>query len=284
MFEDTCSQVLLDGEIIAAEDAKTSIFDRGYLFADGVYEGVSVYQQKLIDNQAHLDRLTRSLKEVAIVPNFDQAQIKEWQQKLIDANKLAEGFLYLQITRAIASRDFHYPTTGQARIMMFAKPMNLVDNPKVDEGVKVCVVDDLRWKRRDIKSIALLPQAMAKQQAVEAGCVEAWMQEDGYITEGSSTSTFVVIDNTIVTRPLSNAILPGITRAAVLALASEQNLAIEERLFSRQEAMQAEEAFITSASNLVMPVVSIDGQTIGDGKPGATTLRLRQAYIERFIK
>lgn len=284
MFEDTCPSVLLDGEIMAAKDARVSIFDRGYLFADGVYEGVSVYQSNLIDNQAHLDRLARSLKELSIVPAYDQTQIHLWQKQLIQANQLVEGFLYLQITRGVASRDFHYPTAAQARIMMFAKPMRLIDNPRVNEGVKICVVDDRRWKRRDIKSIALLPQAMAKQQAVEAGCFEAWLQEDGYITEGSSTSAFVVIGNVIVTRPLSHAILPGVTRAAVLAIASEQGLIVEERLFSKEEAMEAEEAFITSASNLVMPVVSIDDQAIGDGKPGPISLGLRQAYIERFMK
>ena len=284
MFEDTCPYILLNGEIIAAKDAKISVFDRGYLFADGVYEGVSIYNQQLIDNQAHLDRLTRSLKEIAISPSYDQTQINAWQQDLIRANHLAEGFLYLQITRAIASRDFHYPKTGQTQIMMFAKPMKLVDNPRVCDGVKVCVVDDLRWKRRDIKSIALLSQAMAKQQAVDAGCFEAWMQEDGYITEGASTSAFIVVDNVVVTRPLSNAILPGVTRAAIISLAKEKGLSVEERLFTKEEAMQADEAFITSASNLVMPVVFINGKAIGGGKPKAISLSLRQAYIDHFMR
>ena len=283
MFDDTYPYVLHNGRIVLAEEAKVSIFDRGYLFADGVYEGISVYHRQCIDNQPHLDRLSRSLKEIGIVPAFNQQNIIQWQQQLIAENNLDEGFLYLQITRAIASRDFHYLGGGDAQCVMFMKRNRVIDNPKVEEGVKVCVVNDLRWKRRDIKSIALLPQTIAKQQAVEKGCFEAWMEEDGYITEGSSTSAFIVIDNTIIVRPLSHSILPGVTRAAMLRLAAQRGVAIEERLFTKEEAYKAQEAFITSASNILMPVVVIDGHRVGSGTPGAISKQLRQAYIDTYL-
>ncbi|WP_336488041.1 D-amino-acid transaminase [Methylobacterium nigriterrae] len=274
--------VYLNGSFVPFEEARIPIMDRGFLFADGIYEVSAVLDGRLVDNEAHLARLDRSLGEIGI---RNPHTIAEWiglETELAERNGLDEGVVYMQVTRGVAERDFAFPPADTPpSVVMFTQKKAIVSSPLAETGARVITVEDLRWKRRDIKSVALLAQVLAKQAAAAAGVAEAWMVEDGAVTEGSSSTAFIVTkDRRIVTRPLSTALLPGITRAAVLRLASEADLAIEERLFSVEEAHDAAEAFYTSASAFVMPVVSLDGRTLGDGHPGPLTRRLRALYIE----
>ena len=274
--------VYLNGEFLPFEEAKVPIMDRGFLFADGIYEVSAILNGHLVDNAAHLARLDRSLGEIGIRNPHDSAEWERLQTELVSRNGLIEGLVYMQVTRGVAERDFAYPPADTPpTVMMFTQAKTVAANPLAEKGARIITVEDLRWKRRDIKSVALLAQVLAKQQAVEAGVSEAWMVEDGAITEGSSSTAFIVSrDRKLVTRPLSTALLPGITRASVLKLAAEADLTIEERLISVAEAHEAAEAFYTSASSFVMPVIEIDGRSIGEGKPGPLTKRLRELYLD----
>ena len=274
--------VYLNGEFLPFEGARVSIVDRGFLFADGIYEVSAVIDGRLVDNAAHLARLDRSLGEIGIANPHTTAEWVARQTELVARNGLREGGVYIQVTRGAYERDFAFPPAGTPQtVVMFTQAKTIIANALAETGAKVITVEDLRWKRRDIKSVALLAQVLAKQAAAEAGVAEAWMIEDGAITEGGSSTAFVVSrDRVLITRPLSTALLPGITRAAVLKLAAEADLRIEERLIPLSEAYEAQEAFYTSASAFVMPVIDIDGRTIGEGRPGPLTKRLRQLYIE----
>ena len=274
--------VYLNGQFLPFEEARVPIMDRGFLFADGIYEVSAILDGKLVDNAAHLARLDRSLGEIGIRNPHDAAGWERLQTELVARNGVTEGLVYMQVTRGVAERDFAFPKGGvEPTVMMFTQAKTVLANPLAESGARVITVEDLRWKRRDIKSVALLAQVLAKQQAAEAGVAEAWMVEDGAVTEGSSSTAFIVSrDRVLVTRPLSTALLPGITRASVLRLAQEADLRIEERLIPVAEAYEAQEAFYTSASAFVMPVVEIDGKRIGEGRPGALTRRLRELYIE----
>ncbi|MHB2205652.1 D-amino-acid transaminase [Methylobacterium sp. CM6257] len=274
--------VYLNGQFLPFAEARVPIMDRGFLFADGIYEVSAILDGKLVDNAAHLARLDRSLGEIGIRNPHDAAGWERLQTELVARNGVTEGLVYMQVTRGVAERDFAFPKGGvEPTVMMFTQAKTVLANPLAETGARVITVEDLRWKRRDIKSVALLAQVLAKQQAAEAGVAEAWMVEDGAVTEGSSSTAFIVSrDRVLVTRPLSTALLPGITRASVLRLAQEADLRIEERLIPVAEAYEAEEAFYTSASAFVMPVVEIDGKRIGEGRPGALTRRLRELYIE----
>ena len=270
----------VNGSFVPLADAKVSVLDRGFLFADGIYEVSAVLDGKLIDNAAHLARLQRSVGEIALPLPETLERIEEIQHELIARNNLVEGVVYIQVTRGAAPRDFVFPKGVKPTLVMFATPKNIVDAPAARTGIAVKTVPDIRWERRDIKSVALLAQVLAKQAAAEAGCQEAWMVEDGKITEGGSSSAFILThDDVVVTRPNSHAILPGCTRKAVIALAEERQLRVEERTFSVDEALVAKEAFITSASSFVQPVVTIDGHRIADGKPGPVAKRLREIYV-----
>jgi D-alanine transaminase len=273
--------VFVNGAFVPFDEAKIPIMDRGFLFADGIYEVSAVLNSRLVDNDAHLARLDRSLSEIRI-PNPYSA--KEWERledELVRRNRVVEGLVYMEVTRGVAERDFAFPADAKPTVVMFTQPKNISRSPQAETGVAVISVPDLRWKRRDIKSVALLAQVLAKQAAAEAGVAEAWMVEDGHVTEGSSSTAFIITqDRRVVTRPLSNAVLPGITRQSVMRLAKEQGLAIEERLFTLEEAHGAAEAFFTSASSFVMPVVTIDGKPVGGGKPGPLTRRLRELYLD----
>ena len=274
--------VFVNGEVLPADQAAVSIMDRGFLFADGVYEVSAVLNGRLVDNEAHLARLARSLAEIRI-PNPYSADVwTRLQTDLVGRNGLTEGLIYLQVTRGAAERDFAFPKEAKPTVVMFTQAKAITRSALAESGAGVVTVPDLRWKRRDIKSVALLAQVLAKQAAVEAGVAEAWMIEDGVVTEGSSSTAFIITpDRRIVTRPLSTAILPGVTRASVMRLARERDLVLEERAFTIEEAHGAAEAFYTSASSLVMPVVAIDGRPVGDGRPGPLTRRLRALYLER---
>lgn len=272
--------VYVNGEYLDESEAKISVFDRGFLFADGIYEVSSVLDGKLIDNAAHIARLQRSLKELSMDPPCSMEEIGKIQKKIIEDNQLTEGLVYLQVTRGAADRDFNFPEDSKSSLVMFSQALNLYNNPKAAKGIKVISVPDLRWDRRDIKTVQLLYPSMAKEEAKSKGADDAWLIEDGFVTEGSSNNAWIVLQNgTIVTRQLSNQILHGITRRSIMKLAAERQIKIEERPFTIEEAKTAKEAFSTSASAFVMPVVSIDGVELGDGTPGPVTRQLREIYI-----
>ena len=276
--------VYVNGEFVAEENAVISVFDRGFLFADAVYEVSSVLQGKLIDNAAHIKRLHRSLNELSIAAPLSDDEIHHVQNELIKRNNLVEGMVYLQVTRGSADRDFPFPADTKPGIVMFSQAKNLTDAPQAQQGISVISVADIRWKRRDIKTVGLLAQVLAKQAAVEAGVADAWMIEDGYVTEGSSNNAFIVdAEGKLITRHLGNEILHGITRASVLETVEKENIVFEERAFTLDEALNASEAFITSASTFVWPVVNIDGKSIGNGKPGSLAPRLREIYIRNAL-
>jgi len=272
--------VFLNGSFLPIEEAKVPFMDRGFMFGDGVYEGVGMLDGRLIDNEAHLERLERSLAEIRIPNPYSRAEWTRLQEELARRNGMTEGFIYFQVTRGVAERDFFFPEDAKPTVAMFTQAKAIADAPAARTGIAVVTVPDQRWQRRDIKSINLLAQVLAKQAAKEAGAQEAWLVEDGFVTEGGSSSAFIVTKTgSIVVRPLSNAILPGITRKSLLRLSQEAGIALEERRFTVEEAYEAAEAFLTSASNFVLPIVSIDGRPVGDGKPGPVTKRLRELYL-----
>ena len=272
----------VNGSFVPLTEAKVSILDRGFLFADGIYEVSAVLDGKLVDNASHLARLERSVGEIALALPESLERILEIQRELIARNRLAHGLVYMQVTRgADKGRDFAFPKGVRPTFVMFTSVKDIINAPSARTGIGVITVPDIRWARRDIKSVALLAQVLAKQAAAEAGAGEAWMVEDGKVTEGGSSSAFILTQNDVlVTRQNSSAILPGCTRKAVVALAEERQLRVEERPFTIDEALAAKEAFITSASSFVQSVVSIDGRSVANGKPGPMAARLREIYIE----
>lgn len=273
--------VYVNGEYLPEEDAKISVFDRGFLFADGVYEVSSVIDGALIDNAAHLARLQRSLNELSMPSPLPPEEIEAVQKEMLKRNNLEEGLLYLQVSRGAADRDFNFPAETKPSLVMFTQAKKITQNPAAERGLSVVSVPDLRWGRRDIKTAQLLYPSLAKEEAKARGADDAWLVEDGVVTEGTSNNTWIVTqDGTIVTRQLSNEILHGITRRAVMKLAAERQIKIEERPFTIEEAQSAKEAFITSASAFVMPVVEIDGVKLSDGKPGELSKRLRAIYLD----
>ncbi|MEE9301033.1 MAG: D-amino-acid transaminase [Alphaproteobacteria bacterium] len=276
--------VYVNGAYLPESAARISIFDRGFLFADGVYEVSAVLDGRLVDNAAHLARLARSLGELHMARPASDDEIVAIQRKLIALNDLREGIVYLQVTRGAAERDFAYPKEVAPSLVMFTQEKIILNNPAARSGIAIVTVPDIRWRRRDIKTVGLLAAVLAKECALEAGAEDAWMVEDGHVTEGSSSNAFIVTtDGAIMTRPLSNDILNGITGRAVLRLAAREGLRIKEQGFTPEEAYEAAEAFLTSASTLVIPVVRIDGRTLGNGEPGAVTVKLRRLYIEMAL-
>ncbi len=276
--------VYVNGDYLPETEAKISVFDRGFIFSDGVYEVSAVLQGRLVDNEGHMRRLGRSLEELRIAWPLPAEEIIEVQKALIEKNALIEGTVYLQVTRGAADRDFAFPGDTPSTLVMFTQERPLIEHPAAKAGIKVISVPDIRWKRRDIKSVGLLGPVLAKQAAVDAGVQDAWMVENGYVTEGTSNNAYIVTpEGTLVTRQLSNDILHGITRAAVVALCERDNMVLKERRFTLEEAYAASEAMITSASTFVHPVVEIDGRLIGTGKPGPVATRLRELYIQHAL-
>jgi len=273
--------VYINGDFVPEREAKVSIFDRGFLFADGVYEVTAVLDGGLVDAAGHFARLNRSLNELSIARPVTNDELYDIHFELIARNNLTSGNIYMQATRGVAERDFAYPVATPTSLVAFTQAAELIDSPQAEAGISVVTVPDIRWKRRDIKSVALLPQAMGKQAARERGAYEGWMVEDGYVTEGTSSSAYIVTQEArVITRPLGNEILPGVTRLALLELARETGVTIEERRFTPEEAYEASEAFMTSASTFVYPIVRIDDRSIGTGAPGPLTRELRRLYIE----
>ncbi|MEJ6746551.1 MAG: D-amino-acid transaminase [Yoonia sp.] len=279
--------VYLNGEYVAENEAKVSIFDRGFLMADGVYEVTTVLDGKLIDFDGHAIRLARSLSELGMGNPISKDDLLEVHRELVWLNEIDQGMIYLQITRgAPDDRDFAYPLTDtpQTIVLFTQNKPTLADNPVAKKGIKVISIEDQRWARRDIKTVQLLYPSMGKMMAKAAGCDDAWMVEDGHVTEGTSNNAYIIKGDTIITRHLGNEILHGITRAAVLRFAKEAQMQVAERSFTIAEAQDADEAFITSASTFVMPVVEVDGAPVGTGKVGPIATRLREIYLEESRK
>lgn len=272
--------VYVNGAYEPEEEAKISVFDRGFLFGDAVYEVTAVLGGRLVDFAAHLARLDRSLKEIDLPLPIPHEGLRELHEELIAENNIDEGIVYLQISRGPAERDFAYPDPTMPTVVAFTQSRPLVDNPYAETGIKVVTIPDIRWKRRDIKSTSMLGQAMGKQVAKRQGAYEAWMVEDDYVTEGTSSSAFILdAEGILRTQPLGPHILPGVTRRAILRLAKEDGVPVEERPFTVEEAFQAREAFLTAASAFVLPVTEIDGRPIGDGVPGPVARAFRAHYI-----
>ena len=280
--------VYVNGEYLPETEAKISIFDRGFLMADGVYEVTSVLGGKLIDFDGHAKRLERSLGELDMAAPVTMDDLLEIHRQLVARNGITDGLVYLQITRGSAGdRDFAFPdpaTTPSTIVLFTQNKPGLAQSPQAEAGIKVISIEDIRWGRRDIKTVQLLYPSMGKMMAKKAGVDDAWMVEDGFVTEGTSNNAYIVKGGKIITRALSTEILHGITRAAVLRFAEEAQMEIEERNFSIEEAKAADEAFITSASSFVMPVVEIDGAALGEGVPGPVAKRLREIYLDESRK
>ena len=272
--------VYVNGEFLPESEGKISIFDRGFLFADGVYEVTAVVNGKLVDYEPHMERLERSLSELQMGWPCTKDELKAMHLEMVKRNALVEGIVYMQITRGSADRAFNFPKDVKPTLIAFTQAMKLVDNPNAVIGIKVVTIPDIRWLRRDIKSVALLAPVLGKQAAYEQGAQEGWMVEDGFVTEGTSSNAYIVKDGKVITRGLSNAILAGCTRRSLFRLAEEKGMVIEERNFTVEEAYAADEAFLTSASQFVMPIVEIDGNRIGGGQPGPVVRKLRELFLD----
>ncbi|OLO03604.1 MULTISPECIES: D-amino-acid transaminase [Salinicola] len=275
--------VYVNGDYVAEQDAKVSVFDRGFLLADGVYEVSSVLDGKLIDFSGHMQRLKRSAGALELALPWDDEALLTIHRELIRRNALEEGMVYLQLTRGSAGdREFHYPGADTPpTLVLFTQAKALIAGRSGNDGIRIATQPDWRWARRDIKTVQLLYPAMAKMAAKAAGADDAWLVENGVVTEGASNNAWILTqDGVLVTRELSHAILPGITRAVVLELAEALSLRVEVRAFSVEEAQNARECFVTSASSFVTPVVAIDDIAVADGRPGQVTRQLRDAYIE----
>lgn len=271
----------VNGAFVPLDEARVSVLDRGFLFADGIYEVTAVIDGRLIDNASHLARLERSTAEIGLTLPETPERIIAIQKELVTRNNLREGIIYLQVTRGVADRDFLPAADMAPTLVMFTQAKTIADAPAAVNGIAVKSLPDIRWARRDIKSVALLAQVLAKQAAAAEGCQEAWMIEDGFVTEGSSSTAWILTaEGRLVTRARSHATLPGCTAQALAALAAETGIAIEERPFTLEEALAAREAFMTSASSFLFPVVRIDGQLVADGHPGPVALRLRALYLD----
>ncbi|MDD9910140.1 MAG: D-amino-acid transaminase [Ahrensia sp.] len=278
--------VYLNGEYVSESEATVSIFDRGFLFADGVYEVTTVVDGKLIGFDGHCERLKRSLGELHMKVEINRDELLDIHRELIRRNGIDQGMIYLQVTRGNpGDRDFAFPPEDTPPTMvLFTQHKQVVDTAIEKEGLKVVSVDDLRWGRRDIKTVQLLYPSLAKMEAKAKGADDAWMVQDGFVTEGTSNNAYIVKDGKIVTRNLSNDILHGITRKSVLTCAELLQMDVEERPFTLEEAYVADEAFATSASGFTNPIIEIDGHTIGNGKPGPVGDRLRALYLEENMK
>ena len=273
--------VYLNGEYLPEDEAKISIFDRAVLFGDAIYEVAGVLDRKLIDFEAHMQRYQRSLGELRIPVPLTEAQILSAFRKLVELNHVDEGLVYMQVTRGEADRDFVWQGEPKPTVFMFTQHKLSVESKTAETGVILITVDDIRWARRDIKSVNLLGQVLAKKAASDAGAYEALMIDtNGYITECGATSFFMVKDDLLLTRPLNNDILSGVTRKALVALCITHGIRLVESKFRLEDALQADEAFISGASSYVLSVVQIDDQQISGGVPEPWFLKLREIYMQ----
>jgi D-alanine transaminase len=278
--------VYINGKFVKEEEAYISIFDRGFLFSDAIYEVTAVIDKKLVSWEGHLNRLRYSLSELNIKFSYSDEELFSIHKKLIVQNKINEGLVYLQISRGKAERDFAFPKPEvEPTIVLFTQIKNLINNPKIKFGSKVISSPDLRWGRADIKTVQLLYSSIMKQKALDLGKDDVWFENNKLITEGSSNNTFIISNNgTLITRSLSTKILPGITRKSILEYAKKANFNIEEKPFTIEDTKNAKEAFSCSSTTFIMPVVEIDDCKIGTGTPGQHTLELRKLYINNVRK
>ncbi|OCX42398.1 D-amino acid aminotransferase [Campylobacter ornithocola] len=276
--------VFLNDEFIKASEAKVSVFDRGFIFGDGIYEVVPVVNAKIADKEEFWERFERSLTQIELQIPYTKEEFESILEQLIIKNSLKEGGLYMQVTRGVASRNFALLKGLKPTIMAFAFECSVIDHEFAKNGVSIISTADLRWKRRDIKSISLLAQCLAKEEAIKAKVFEAFMIENTLVTEASSSSAFIIKDKTLITKPFSNEILPGIRRKNILKFAKELGLKIDQRAFSMKEVYEADEVFISAATFLVLGVIKADSKIINDGKVGFYTQKLREKYIEKVQK
>jgi D-alanine transaminase len=278
--------VYLNGNYLPENEAHISVFDRGFLFADGVYEVTTVLNGKLIGFDGHIERLQRSLTELGYKHKVDREEMLAIHRELVERNTLEQGMIYLQMTRGNpGDRDFAFPPEDTPlTVVLFTQEKQIIGTSVESNGLKVISIDDLRWGRRDIKTVQLLYPSLAKMEAKAQSADDAWMVQEGFVTEGTSNNAYIVKGGKIITRDLSNDILHGITRKSVLACAKLLQMEVEERPFTIEEAYEADEAFATSASGFTNPIVEIDGNKVGTGKPGPVGDRLRALYIEENLK
>lgn len=274
--------VFLNGEFLPKDKAKISVFDRGFIFGDGIYEVVPVMNGKMVDKIEFWERFKRSLKEIALNFPYKDSEFESILNELIAKNALKEGGVYMQITRGIASRDFAFTKGLKSTIMAFVYAANIQNNEFASKGISVVSVPDIRWKRRDIKSISLLAQCYAKEMALNSGADEGFMVENGKVTEATSATAFIIKDKTLITKPFSNEILCGIRRQNILNFAYELGLQVEQRAFTMNDVYEADEVFISAASLPILAVVKADGKIIADGKVGEFTQKLRQRYLQKM--
>ena len=272
----------VNGRYVQHSYAAVHIEDRGFQFADGVYEVIPIVNQRMIDPQQHLDRLESSLLEMNITMPASRRVLELIVDELIDRNGVFEGLVYMQVTRGVAPRDHKFPKGVQPSIVITTKRARFLKQNNLVAGVKVITIPDIRWNRCDIKTVSLLPNCMGKTQAAAAGAYEAWqVDREGLVTEGTSSNAWIVSDDDkLLTRPVGHEILRGVTRQSLLRIADEEGLTVEEQAFSVEEAKAAREAFVSSATSFVTPVVSIDDTTIGDGTPGPLSRRLQGWYLD----
>ncbi|MBL6958756.1 MAG: D-amino-acid transaminase [Rhodospirillales bacterium] len=270
----------VNGQYVPHDEAVVHIEDRGFQFADGVYEVIAVHQGKLIDEELHMERLERSLGELSIAWPISRRSMPVVMRQVVRRNRVHNGLLYLQVTRGVAPRNHAFPDHDHSSLVMTSRPTASFDKEAIAKGVDVITVPDIRWSRRDIKSISLLPNCLSKQQAVEAGAYEAWfIDNDGLITEGTACNAWIVTkDGELLSRKADSDILNGITRQSLIKLAEKEGVSFTERAFTPDEAKAAKEAFLTSTTSFVKPVVRIDGQSVGNGKAGSLTRRLLDFY------
>ena len=272
----------VNGRYVPHREAQVHIEDRGYQFADGVYEMILVHRSKLVDELPHLDRLDRSLSELRIDAPMPRAPMRQVMREMVRRNRIKDGIVYIQATRGVARRDHPFPKNTKPALVMTSRRLAMPDRAKAEEGAAALTIPDIRWERCDIKSVSLLPNVLGKQQAREAGASEAWQVDaEGFVTEGTSTNTWIVTpDGKLVTRQIGEQILSGITRATLIGLAAKMGVKLVERRFSVEEALGAREAFVTSATSFVTPITRINDTVIGNGRAGSVAMGILDSYLD----
>ena len=273
----------MNGEFFSKKEASISVFDRGFLFSDAVYEVSAVIGGKLVDWQEHFARLKRSLDHLDLVNNFQEKDFYQIQKKLIKENQLKEGLCYVQVTRGVAERDFSFAKKSLSpTVVIFTQEKLILNNPNSKLGIKIITVPDDRWLRRDIKTTQLLAQSLAKTHAIQKGADDSLLVQGGFINEGSSSNAFIIKDERILTPSLSNDILGGITRSSVIKFCQINNIEIKEQKINIDDLMEAQEVFLTSSTGFVLPVIEIDGIHVGNGLVGDMVKEIQQIYLEQI--
>ena len=273
----------MNGQFFSKKEASISVFDRGFLFADSVYEVSAVIGGDLVDWQEHFARLIRSMDKLNLVNNFQEEDFYQIQKKLIKENELNEGLCYVQVTRGVAERDFNFATNSLSpTVVIFTQEKLILSNPASKMGIKIITVPDDRWRRRDIKTTQLLAQSLAKTHAVKKGVDDSLLVQDGFINEGSSSNAFIIKDERIITPCLSNDILGGITRSSVIKFCKKNNLEIKEQKINVNDLIDAQEVFLTSSTGFVLPVIEVDGRRVGNGLIGDRVREIQKIYLEQI--